>query len=183
MTTDEIFSELSAHQVKGLMIHDQMSDYYNFLSLKGYGSCHEYHYYKEMCDYRKLHDYFINRSGKLVEERKIENPEVIPSSWYRYTQKEVDANTKRTAVKNGMDRWVIWEKETKALYQKAYRELVELKEEAMAIFLQEFIEDVSCELSWAEHKAIELETLDYDLSYIIGEQTRLYDKYKEKIKW
>ena len=183
MTVDEIFSELSAHQIKGLMIHDQMSDYYDFLSLRGYKRCHEYHYHKEMCSYRKLHRYFINHYGKLIAERQIDNPDVIPSSWYRYSRNEVDANTKRTAVRNGIDKWVDWEKETKALYQKMHRELIELQEDATAIFLQDFIKDVDCELKWAERKALELDAVDYNLGFIVGEQTKSHDKYKGKMKW
>ena len=76
-----------------------------------------------------------------------------------------------------------WEKETKSLYQMAYRELMALKEEAAAIFIQHYIEAVDCELKWAERKAIELETVDYNLAFIIGEQKRLHDKYKRKMKW
>lgn len=33
MTLDEIFSELSAHFIKGLMFHDQMSNYFDFLHM------------------------------------------------------------------------------------------------------------------------------------------------------
>ena len=44
MTLEEIFSELAAHAIEGMMIHDQMITYYCFLSLKGYAKCHEYHY-------------------------------------------------------------------------------------------------------------------------------------------
>ena len=183
MTVDEIFSELSAHMIKGLMIHDQMADYYDFLSLCGYKRAHEYHYKKEMCTYRKLHRYYINHFGKLIDEKRIDNPETIPSSWYRYTRNEVDANTKRTAVKNGIEKWVAWEKETKALYQMAYRELMQAKEEAAAIFLQECIKAVDCELKYAERKAIELNTVDYSLAYIISEQKHIHDKYKGKMKW
>ena len=183
MTIDEIFTELSGHMIKGLMIHDQMSDYYDFLSLRGYKRCHEYHYKREMCDYRRLHRYVINHYGKLIEEKRIDDPEAIPSSWYRYKRDEVDAGTKRTAVKNGIEKWVAWEKETKSLYQMAYRELMALKEEAAAIFIQHYIEAVDCELKWAERKAIELETVDYNLAFIIGEQKRLHDKYKRKMKW
>ena len=183
MTVDEIFSKLSGHMIKGLMIHDQMSDYYDFLSLRGYKRCHEYHYKKEMCGYRKLHRYFINHYGKLIEEERIEDPEAIPSSWYRYTRKEVDANTKRSAVRAGIDKWVSWEKETKDLYQMAYRELMAINEEAAALLIEEFIRDVDCELKYAERKSLDLESVDYNLAYIIGEQTRLHDKYKRKMKW
>ena len=44
MTIDEIFAELGAHMIKGLMIHNQMMVYYDFLYLPGYSKCHEYHY-------------------------------------------------------------------------------------------------------------------------------------------
>lgn len=183
MTVDDIFSELSAHMIKGLMIHDQMADYYDFLSLRGYKRAHEYHYKKEMCTYRRLHRYVINHYGKLIEEKRIEDPETIPSSWYRYKRDEVDAATKRTAVKNGIEKWVAWEKETKALYQMAYRELMAAKEEAAAIFLQDCIKAVDCELKWAERKAIELNSVDYSLAFIIGEQKHIHDKYKRKMAW
>ena len=183
MAIDELFSELSGHMIKGLMIHDQMSDYYDFLSLRGYKRCHEWHYMKEMSDYRRLHRYVINHYGKLIEEKRIDDPEAIPSSWYRYSRDEVDASTKRSAVRTGIEKWVAWEKETKALYQRAYKELMDMKEEAMAIFLQDYIEDVDCELKWAERKAKELADVDYSLAYIIGEQKRLHDKYKRKMEW
>lgn len=183
MTADEIFKTLSAHMIKGLMLHDKMSDYYDFLSLRGYKRCHEYHYKREMCSYRKLHRYFINHYGKLIEEGRVDDPEAIPSSWYRYSRKEVDANTKRSAVKTGVDKWVAWEKETKDLYEMAYRELITAKEEAAAIFIQGFICDVDRELKYAERKAIDLEAVDYNLGFILGEQTKIHDKYKRKMKW
>ena len=31
MTVEEIFRDLSAHMVKGVMIHEQLADYYDFL--------------------------------------------------------------------------------------------------------------------------------------------------------
>lgn len=183
MTVEEIFAELSANQIKNLMRHDQMSDYYDFLSLRGYKRCHEYHYKKEMCGYRRLHRYVINHYGKLIEEKRIDDPEAIPSSWYRYNRKEVDANTKRSAVRTGIEKWVAWEKETKELYQKAYRDLMDANEEAAALFLEDYIKDVDCELKWAERKAIELNDVDYSLAFIMGEQKRLHDKYKRKMSW
>ena len=34
MTLEEIFSELAAHAIEGMMVHDQMATYYCFLSFK-----------------------------------------------------------------------------------------------------------------------------------------------------
>ena len=44
MTIEEIFSELAAHAIEGMMVHDQMMSYYCFLNLKTYAKCHEDHY-------------------------------------------------------------------------------------------------------------------------------------------
>ena len=54
MTSEEIFSHLSSHMIKGLMIHDQLASAYKFLNLCGYSKCHEYHYFEESRTYRCL---------------------------------------------------------------------------------------------------------------------------------
>lgn len=180
MTVEEIFRTISSHMIKGVMIHEQLADYYDFLNLHGYKRCHEYHSKCEMKGMRKLHRYFINHYNRLIEEEVIENPDVIPASWYRYTRQEVDANTKRSAVKSGIERWVSWEEETKTLYEKMYKELMEIGEVAAAKRLCRNIHDVDKELKWAQRKHINLVTSDYDIGYILGEQDHLHDWYKER---
>ena len=59
MTVEEIFSQLAAHMVEGLMIHSQMSDYFGFLGLKGYQECHKYHYFAENANYRAISKYYL----------------------------------------------------------------------------------------------------------------------------
>lgn len=148
----------------------------------GYKRMHEYHMYREMKSMRKLHRYFINHFNKLIEEEIIENPDVIPSSWYRYTRQEVDTNAKRNAVKSGIERWVAWETETKDLYEKMYNELVSIGEVAAAKKVTCLIYDVDCELKWAQRKHIDLLATDYSIPYIMGQQDRLHDWYLEKMK-
>ena len=182
MTVEEIFRDLSAHMVKGVMIHEQLADYYDFLNLHGYKRCHEYHSKCEMKYMRKLHRYFINHYNKLIEENPIENPDVIPSSWYRYKRDEVDVNTKRNAVKAGIEKWVAWETETKTLYEQAYIDLLDLGEVAAAKKIACYVCAVDRELKWAQRKHINLVTADYSISYILGEQDYLHDWYKDKMK-
>ena len=179
MTVEEIFKGLSAHMIKGIMIHEQLADYYDFLNLHGYKRCHEYHAKCEMKYMRKLHRYFINHYNRLIEEEIIEDPNIIPASWYRYTRQEVDTNTKRNAVKSGIERWVAWEQETKDLYEKMHGELMDLGEVAAANKLSCWIHDVDDELKYAQRKHINLLTSDYDIAYILFEQDALHDKYKE----
>ena len=180
MTIEEIFRSISSHMTKGVMIHEQMADYYDFLNLHGYKRCHEYHGKCEMKNLRHLHRYFINHFNRLIKEDPIENPDSIPSSWYRYTRQEVDTNTKRSAVKSGIEKWVSWEKETKDLYEKMYQEAMSIGEVAAAKKIGCFICDVDKELKWAERTHLDLMTVDYDMGYILSKQQYLHDKYKGK---
>ena len=116
-SVEEIYSNISAHMVKGLMIHDQMASYYYFLNLEGYGKCHEYHYWEESKNYLCLKKYYFKHHEKLIKEKSIENPQIIPSSWINYTKEQVDINTKRSSVKSGLEKWISWEEETKKLYE------------------------------------------------------------------
>ena len=43
-SVEDIFANLSAHMIEGLMIHDQMASYYKFLNLRSYAECHEERY-------------------------------------------------------------------------------------------------------------------------------------------
>ena len=86
MTIEEIFKEISAHMVEGLMLHTQMTDYYDFLCLHGYKRCHEYHARREMQALRKLNGYFINYCNKLVEGKSANSPNVIPETWFKHVR-------------------------------------------------------------------------------------------------
>lgn len=182
MTVDEIYAELSAHMIKGLMAHEQLANYYDFLGLKGYKRCHEYHYLDETCNYRRLCRYFINHHNKLIPYKDVEDPKVIPQSWYRYTRQEVDNNTKMNAVKNGISVWVDWEKETKHLYEQMYKELIDLGEVASAMEIKKFLCCVDEELKYAERKQLDLKAIDYSLEIIVPCQKDIHEKYKAKMK-
>ena len=45
MTIEEIYSGIAQHMVIGMMIHEHYANYYYFLNLDGYKTCHEYHFY------------------------------------------------------------------------------------------------------------------------------------------
>lgn len=163
------------------MIHDQMADYYDFLSLRGYKRAHEYHYQKENCMYRKLHRYYLNHYNKLIMEEQIDNPHVIPESWYKYMRQEVDVNTKRNSVKLGIDKWIEWETDTKEELSNAYNNLISMGEIAGALFVSDLLKEVDCELKYAHRKQLELNAVDYNIEYILQEQKRIHDKYKRKL--
>lgn len=182
MTVEEVYSKIATHMIEGIMIHDQLTTYYDFLQLKGYKRCHEYHYLCENIAYRGINRYYTNHHNKMIEIEQIPNPGLIPSGWYKYTRHDVDPNTKRNAVKVGLEKWVEWESSTKKLYEKMYSELIAIGEVASAFKIKELIEDVDNELKCAERKLINAKAVDYNLSDILNEQESEHKKYKIKMK-
>ena len=182
MTVDEIFSLIAEHMVEGLMTHAQLADYYNFLGLKGYQKCHEYHYFCENANFRKITHYYITHYNKLVMDRPFQNSNVISEDWYQYSRSQVDAPVRKSAIEFGIKKWVSWEKQTKKVYQQYYNELITLGEIAAAHELEKYIVDVDKELADAEQKLLNLKAIDYNISDIMNVQEEKYQKYKKKLK-
>lgn len=182
VTIDEIYGKIASHMIKGMMIHEQLANYYDFLGLNGYKRCHEYNYLAETCTYRCLCRYYINHHDKLIPQMPVEDPKIIPESWYKYKRQDVDNATKKNAVKNGLTVWIAWEEETKELYQAMYKELINLGEVASACKVMELVKNVDCELKKAQRYYLSKKAIDYDLSSIIAEQTEWHEEYKCKEK-
>ena len=181
MTVEEIFNQISNHMVKGIMFHAQMSDYYNFLGLKGYSKCHEYHFICENYNFRKLSHYFLNHYDKIIQDLPTSNSSIIPASWAKYKRQDVDAATRKSAIQTGIENWVKWEQNTKLIYEKMYIELISLKEIDAAMEIKKYISDVSEELTKAKQKHIEEKSIDFDITVLIEEQDELYQKYSKEI--
>jgi len=181
MTLEEIFTELNAHMIKGLMVHNQMVCYYEFLNLPGYAKCHEYHYWCENKNFLMLIHHYAKVHSKLIKEKKVDDPELIPKSWYQYEKSDVDLSTKRNAVKSGLEKWLKWEKDTLDLYKKMYIELSEIGEVNDACFVECLIKDVEEEICEINQYYINQKMMDFDMSYILCDQDKKEHKYKKKI--
>lgn len=182
MTIDEIFSELAQHMIEGLMTHSQLADYFGFLGLDGYEMCHNYHYFCENANYKKIVNYYIHHYDKLILDKPFKNPGVIPDNWYNFSRRDVENGIRKNATQMGIEKWVNWETITKRKYEKLYQELINLNEVAAAIELKRYIVDVDEELAKAIQKMTELTASDYDMSDIIMEQKELKKKYKKKMR-
>lgn len=169
-------NRIASHMVKGMMIHEQLAEYYLFLNLKGYARCHEYHFMEETCCYRKFCKYYMKHHQKLIKT-EIDIPEVVPENWFNHVRSDVDANTIQNAVKNGLKMWIDWETETKELYETSYKELMEKNAVADAMYVGKLIKEVNKELEKAESYMLTKKAVDYNMSEIIGEQKHKHDKY------
>lgn len=81
MTKEEIFAGISAHQIKGVMLHAQMSECFDFLNLRGWKKLHKHRMREELKDYCRVRTFYVCEYGVLLQDKKVENPEVIPASW------------------------------------------------------------------------------------------------------
>ena len=182
METSEIFANISTHQVAGMMFHEQLSNYFDFLGLRGYQKCQEYHYLCETIEHRKTNKYYINNTNYLIHMNDVENPEALPTNWFKYNRHEVDNNTRKNAIKDAFQLWRKWELDTKELYETAYKNLIDLNEISLALKVKRLIESVSEELECLNGHILELKSVDYSLDVIISMQTDIYNKYKYKLE-
>ena len=180
MTCEEVFQEIAGHMIEGMMFHQQLSEYYEFLGLPGYAECHNYHFMDESCMYHDLCKYYIVHYNKLLPSDSLKDPQVIPSSWYKYSRADVDVTTKRRAVQTGLEKWVAWERETKALYEQMYKELLDSNDIAAAHEVKQLIKAVTKEVEKSELYHLNKQATDYDMESIIQEQKMKYDEYEVK---
>lgn len=195
-----LYSELINQMKQGVQMHEQLADYYGFLNLPGYQKCHEYQMLCELLTYRKAKDMYMREYNQLVPLYGMNNglsnmannssnsmsannyTAVIPTNWYTRTRYEVDAGTKRTAVRDGFKRWIDYEKDTKQFLINMEQRLQQANEPEAARKLDHLIEHVDKEIETAEEKLMNLESTNYDMSYILQQQDELKQKYAKKIR-
>lgn len=182
MTVEEIFSTVINHMAEGVVYHKEFVKAYDFLGLWGFSECHTYHQFEEAYNYRRFYHYYATHYFKLIPPIDIKKPEIIPASWYKYSSSAVDNGTKKTAIKELMNKWVEWERSTKQLYQEMYNELIALKEIDAARKLHTYIHDVSTELHDVEKQILTLESINYDLITITEWSDKMKKEYKKKLE-
>lgn len=182
MTISEVFSKLSAHLVEGMMIHDRMADYYDFLGLMGFKRMHEYFFLRDAAEMRGVKRYYGNHVNKLLPESAVSPPWSIPASWYGYSRSDVGADTKRTSVKNGIEKLSAWVHEGKQLYEQCYQDLCELGEIAAACKVRELVSLADMEAKHIDRLAINLKGIDYDMPTIFLMQDEIHRCYDEKTR-
>lgn len=178
----EAYEEINSRQVTALMFHDQMADFFDFLGLAGFKRMHEYQYVAESAEHRATKRYFLNHHNRLLSEEHIEDPEVIPDSWYKYTRFDVSTQVRKQAVETAFDKYKEWETQTKECYEKHAKALMEAGYVADFMRVEELICDVDKELKHLERLTITLKSVAYDEVYIAELQHSMHEKYKKKIK-
>jgi len=107
---------------------------------------------------------------------------IIPQSWYAHTRYDVDAATKRNAVRDGFAKWIEYEKDTKQFLENMSQRLEQANARDAVRKLDYLIDHVEKEIEQAEEKKMVLENSGYDMNYILQQQEQLKDKYANKIR-
>lgn len=181
MNVEEIFTRISAHMIEGMMKHEQLADYYDFLYLDGFCCSHKYRYLCETYNRSKIHNFYINQYNKLIPDTAVNAVNFIPATWYKATRMDVDPTTKKTAVKTGFTEWHNWEKSTVKAYTDMHKILVELGENAAAEMIEWLIGESEKEIKFAEKMIIYLNAIGYDLAEIYSIQNEIEQTYSQKM--
>jgi hypothetical protein len=179
---NEIFTDISAHMIEGLMLHNDLADYFDFLGLMGFKRIHEYQYLSESAEMRGVHRYYINHFNKLLKTKEIEKTDYIQKSMYDYTRFDISISAKENAVKDCMEIWRDWERKSKSFYEECYYELCEMKEIAAACKVKKLVCDVDEELKRAVRLHIKLYGMKFDLTSMMILQDDIHEKYKKMTK-
>lgn len=171
MDIDGIFAKIASHMIKGMMIHNELTNYYAFLGLDGYRKFQRRRFIEESKSFLDLNEFYIKATGKLIPNVKIDIPSVIPQNVYRYNREDISGNDIRNAVKTTTKMWVDWEKETKQLYEDCYMSLIN---DNGAVFVaskvKELINDVGAELEEAVSFWMSKKASDFSIEVILQEQ-------------
>lgn len=180
-SVEAIFSEINARMIAALMFHDQMSDYFDFLGMKGYKKLHEYQYFSESLERKKLNQYYINHHSKLIPDTYSGQVAMIPENWQSANRISVGKSTKQKGIEDGFNQYREWESDTKNLYEHYSSRLREMGAVADAIVVEKLVEDVDNELKKLERIIIDLISSGYDMVYITESQQEIRNKYKAKM--
>ena len=184
MPFEEICKLIAQRLLQGCMNHEQFANYYQFLGLEGYKLFHEYHFFEQMFGYREFITYYIQHQDKLIPDYSSDSLTsftILPSNWYDYKREDMDVNTRRTAVKSGLEKYVIWEEETKKFLEDMYTQSVQQGYVSIAIQIKKYICSVEDEIEKAKQARLEIKATEYDLPTIVSKQQHLIKKYKKKL--
>lgn len=161
MNMYELWSKVCEHQVTGLMYHFQFADMFYFLGLDCLGKEQERHYREESNALRDSHKFVLEHHRKIITENRVENVDLIPSAWTKYTAGDVDKSVRKSQVMSIFDTWLTWETKTRDYYVEMYQKAEEQHAVLDCCRLKELILCVEKELARIQKCINKLKMCDY----------------------
>lgn len=177
----EVYEKINKRQKHAVEFHCQMVSLFDFLNLKGFRAMHEYQFVSESMEHMKTKHEFMKHHQRLIKDGEHPSTEYIEREWYENERGQVPTQIREKSVKQAIEQYYHYEKETKTFYEECLKRMMELG--CMHDFsqMQELLKDVSEECKNIERLKTELEGVGYDSNYIFQMQDKLYDKYRKKM--
>lgn len=177
----DIFNEIISHQIEGIMLHCDLANMFDFMGLHGFKRQHECRAMEEFAEMRGVNRYAINHLSIMPSSSNVGRAkEIIPTSWKGAKRSDVTESDRKSKVKELFGKWKDWETETKTLYQKKFKELVELGMIACANKVNELIMDIDKELKNLERDYILYSSVGWEMYFIATKQDELHAEYEKR---
>lgn len=169
----EIFAIINARLLTALMFHDQMADYFRFLSLDGLSELHEKQCIEEAQERRKLRKCYMKRHNRLIEDLNVSNPKAIPEDWIKYTRMDVSSQVRTQSIQTALKKYQDWEEGSLELYGKCSTLLGVMNCDADKRDIDNLISDVDEELKHLYEIILAFKSVNYDVTFVMEYQKNL----------
>ena len=173
MPMHEIFKKLSNRMVGAMMIHTQLTELFNFIDLETDAKRQKKQLHEESDGLLKLEKYAAQHHHILITSDNPPQVDILNLNILKQPNDKLSPDNKIYLIQYAMKEWIEWEKESKIIYEDAYRNLVDMSEIAAADFVLQYVKDVDKELRDAELLYRVRDAIDWDLPTIYDKQARL----------
>lgn len=182
-TPDEVFETIVCHEAKGVTFHDKMIDVFGFLGLYGFKKLHEYRFIAESLELIQTKCYVLDHLNMLtcyeIDEKGLG---IIPEEWYSGMREDVTPEERQEYCIFAFKLYKQWEEETRELYSFCANELMALNRTADFQEIAEKVKDEDEEIKHLEKLCIKLDSVGWDMSYIMNMQEELEHEYNKKLE-
>jgi hypothetical protein len=173
MALHDIFSKLSDRMVGAMMVHTQLTELFNFIDLMPDAKRQKKQFHEESDGLFELEKYAAQHHNLLITSSNPPQVDILNLGMLKQPNDELSPDNKIYLIQYAMKEWIGWEKESKIIYEDAYRSLVDMSEIAAADFVLRYVKDVDKELRDAELLYRARDAIDWDLATIYDKQARL----------
>ena len=173
MALHDIFSKLSDRMVGAMMTHTQLTELFTFIDLMPDAKRQKKQFHEESDGLFELEKYAAQHHNLLITSSNPPQVDILNLGMLKQPNDELSPDNKIYLIQYAMKEWIGWEKESKIIYEDAYRSLVDMSEIAAADFVLRYVKDVDKELRNAELLYRARDAIDWDLPTIYDKQARL----------
>ena len=135
----EIFKKLSNRMVGAMMIHTQLTELFTFLDLPTDTKRQKKQLHEETDGLLKLEKYFAQHHHILITSDNPPQVDLLNVVMLKDENCKLSPDDRVYLIQYGMKEWIEWEKESKIMYEDAYRNLLDISEVAAAEFIMQYV--------------------------------------------